>query len=141
MNINVELIFKAFFLVSLAIISIIDLRKLYIPNSLSFSLIVIGILYNWLYKDSLPSSLFGLALYSTPFAIIHGYLSDLLNKEVLGFGDIKLAMGIGASVGFSSFENIYLFFLYSFVIGSIYAIYLLIKIKKREIQISIIPFK
>lgn len=140
MTVNIDLIFKTLFFISLIVISIIDFKKLYIPNFYTFTLLVMGLLYNWLYKDNIISSILGIALYSIPFSLIYGYLSDFLNKEVLGYGDVKLSMGIGACLGFTSFENIYFFFLYSFVIGSVYAVYLLIKIKKRDVQLPFGPF-
>lgn len=140
MAFNSDLIFKLFFLIILLIISVIDLKKLYIPNILSFALILLGVLYQGYFKEDLAGSILGIAMYSIPFSILYGYVSDLLDKEVLGYGDVKLAMGIGSCIGFNSFEKVYLFFMYSFLVGAVYAVYLLIKIKKRDIQLPFGPF-
>lgn len=140
LDFNIDMLVKVVVALLLLIISIVDLKKLYIPNFLTFILIIIGMGYNFIFKGSLENSILGMGVYSIPFSLIYGYLSDLLDKEVLGYGDIKLAMGIGAYLGYTNLWDVYLFFTYSFFIGSIYAIYLLIKIKKRDIQLPFAPF-
>lgn len=127
----------------LIIISVIDLRKLYIPNFLTAALILIGLIYNQFVKDNLLNSFLGMGAYSIPFSLIYGYVSDFLDKEVLGYGDIKLAMGIGAYLGFTNFQNMYLFFLISYITASVYSVYVLLKnrgSKKQDIQIPFAPF-
>ncbi|MBP6063205.1 MAG: prepilin peptidase [Fusobacteriaceae bacterium] len=140
MTLNSEVIFKFFFVIILVIISVVDLKKFYIPNILSFMLILLGVIYKGYFTQGLASSIIGIAMYSIPFSIIYGYVSDILDKEVLGYGDVKLAMGIGACVGFHSFEKVYIFFIYSFLVGALYAAYLFLKIKKRDIQLPFGPF-
>ncbi|MGL5950573.1 MAG: prepilin peptidase, partial [Cetobacterium sp.] len=79
----------------------------------------------------------GMGIASLPFSLIYGYVSELLDREVLGYGDVKLAMGIGACLTYTNFFEAYLFFLLSFVVGAVYGIFLLIKIKlKREEEAS-----
>lgn len=124
----------------LIIISIIDSKKLYIPNSLSILIIFLGIFYNFYFKDNLFNSILGMALYSLPFSLIYGFISDLLNKEVMGYGDIKLTMGIGSFLAFTNLENIYSFFMYTYLSASIYAIYILIKTRKKYIEFPFAPF-
>lgn len=139
-SMSINLLFKAVVIIILVSISIIDIYKFYIPNSLNLSLILIGIFYNFFFRDNLVNSILGVGLYSVPFSLIYGYISDFLNKEVLGYGDIKLAMGIGAVLGYTSLLQAYLFFLYSFLIGAIYAVYLLMKNKEKNVEMPFGPF-
>lgn len=124
----------------LLIISYIDFKTMEIPNTLTLLLIISGLSYNWYFNDRLFSAFIGMGVYSLPFSLIYGYVSDLYDKEVLGFGDVKLAMGIGAVLTYRNFYDLYLFFFASFLLAAIYAIFLLIKIKKRDIEFPFGPF-
>lgn len=140
---HITLITNLLVIILLIIISVIDLKKLYIPNFLTVALIIIGLIYNQFIKDNLLNSFLGMGVYSIPFSLIYGYVSDLLDKEVLGYGDIKLAMGVGAYLGFTNFQNMYLFFLISYITASVYCVYILLKnrgSKKQNIQIPFAPF-
>ena len=80
-----------------------------------------------------------MGIYTLPLLFLYGYLSDILNKEVFGFGDIKLLMTLGYILGYSNFFDIYLFYLISFISASFIGIILLIrKTKRKEIPFS--PF-
>lgn len=122
-------IFSLAVVLLLLIISIIDIKKMELPDSLTFLLIVLGLVYHGFYTGRITESVIGMGLYALPFSLIYGYVSEIIQKEALGFGDVKLAMGIGACLTYTSLEEAYLFFLFSFVIGAIYSIFLLIKIK------------
>ena len=116
-------------IIILSIIMWIDIKKLYIPNFLNLLLLIIAI----------ENSIIGMGIYTLPLLFLYGYLSDILNKEVFGFGDIKLLMTLGYILGYSNFFDIYLFYLISFISASFIGIILLIrKIKRKEIPFS--PF-
>lgn len=138
--ISLDVAVRIVIIIILIAISIIDFRKTYIPNPLTLSLIIIGIFYNGFFKNNLERAILGMGMYSILFSLIYGYFSDLLGKEVLGYGDVKLSMGVGAYLGYTNLENIYNFFMYSFLVGAMYAVFLLIKFKKRDIQIPFGPF-
>lgn len=137
-----SIIFQGAIVIILLLISYIDIKTRELPNSLTLLLILLGVGYNLFFDNRIVESVIGMGTYSLPFSLIYGYISDIYGKDVLGFGDIKLAMGVGAVLTFSNFYNLYLFFLGSFVTASIYCIYLLIKIKKnpREVEIPFAPF-
>jgi leader peptidase (prepilin peptidase)/N-methyltransferase len=73
--------------------------------------------------------------------MIYGYGERVFKKEVLGFGDVKLAAGIGSLVGYFGFYRMHLFVTTSFVAGAVYGIYLLVTKKKgREGEVPFGPF-
>ena len=125
----------------LLIIFFIDLKHYIIPDSLNFSLILIGIIKNFTTQDllkfnyNLPDSLFGGALgYLTIWLIIFIY-KRIRNKEAMGLGDAKLLSAFGFLLGFQSVLPIV--FIAS-ISGLIYVLPSLI-INKKNLQ-NIIPF-
>lgn len=126
----------------LIVISYIDINEYYIPDRFSFSLFIIGILFSFIPGGVSPESSFiGAAAYGFPFLFLYILGEDLLKKEVMGFGDIKLGIGIGAVLGYSGFYNFYIFFTFCFVIGAAVSILLiLLKIKSRKDLIPFGPF-
>jgi len=125
----------------LLIIFFIDLKHYIIPDSLNFSLILIGIIKNFTTQDllkfnyNLPDSLFGGALgYLIIWLIIFIY-KKIRNKEAMGLGDAKLLSAFGFLLGFQAVLPIV--FIASFT-GLIYVLPSLI-INKKSLQ-NIIPF-
>jgi len=106
-----------------------DLKKMIIPDELSFLLIVIGLgarLFNGDFLDGLYGVALGFGIY---FAIrfVSGFI---FKRETLGLGDCKLGAGIGAVWG--SIFVIYTIYL-SFIIGALLGgILLALSFKKRQ---------
>ena len=126
-------------IIILSIIMWIDIKKLYIPNFLNLLLLIIAIYLKKFDYEIIEICIIGMGIYTLPLLFLYGYLSDILNKEVFGFGDIKLLMTLGYILGYSNFFDIYLFYLISFISASFIGIILLIrKIKRKEIPFS--PF-
>lgn len=137
--------FKIVMISLLFLISWIDIRKKEIPDSLSLGMIILGVIYNTIIKGRLEESLLGIGAYSLPFILIYGYLHRVFKKETLGFGDVKLSMGIGAALTFSSFGQVYWLFSGSFILGGVYCVALfiwkrLVKKEKEEEEIPFAPF-
>ncbi|MGL6064700.1 MAG: prepilin peptidase [Fusobacteriaceae bacterium] len=82
----------------------------------------------------------GIGMYSLPYSILYGYGSDYYNEEVLGYGDVKLVMGIGGWIGYIGLYSIYIFFMMSFVVASLYCIYVYFRKKEAERKIPFSPF-
>ena len=125
----------------LLIIFFIDLKHYIIPDSLNFSLILIGIFKNFSTQDllkfnyNLPDSLFGGALgYLIIWLIIFIY-KKIRNKEAMGLGDAKLLSAFGFLLGVQAVLPI--IFIASLT-GLIYVLPSLI-INKKNLQ-NIIPF-
>lgn len=116
----------------------IDFKKLYIPNILNF-LFLVGVVF---YKGiEIESSVIGAGIYPLPLIILYGYISDLLKKDVIGFGDIKLMISIGYLLGYTDFYDLYFFYFLAFLLGGVYGIVLLIIRKEnREVQMPFSPF-
>lgn len=123
----------------LIIIMYIDVRKLYIPNFLNFSLLIIAIYLKKFDYEIVENSVIGMGVYTLPLIFLYGYLSDILGREVFGFGDIKLLLSLGYILGYSNFFDVYLYYLISFISASFIGIISLIrKYKRKEIPFS--PF-
>lgn len=133
---------KYFIFVSILIsLSIIDIKNYFLPDSLTFSLIILGIILASISGISYEVAFVGASAYAFPFLLIYGYGEYVFKKEAMGFGDIKLAAGIGSFLGYQGFFNLYLYFTITFVIGAIISLSLIrLKIKERTSQIAFAPY-
>lgn len=123
----------------LFVIIYIDIKKLYIPNTLNILLFILSIIFKGFEFKTIENSIIGMGLYPLPLLILYGYLSDLLGKEVFGFGDIKILMNFGYILGYSNFFDIYIYYLISFISASIIGVLFLLRREKRK-EIPFSPF-
>lgn len=123
----------------LFLIICIDIKKLYIPNTLNILLFILSIIFKGFEFNIIENSIIGMGLYPLPLLILYGYLSDLLGKEVFGFGDIKILMNFGYILGYSNFFDIYIYYLISFISASIIGVLFLLRREKRK-EIPFSPF-
>ena len=125
------------FIVFLIPIFFIDLEKQIIPNTLSYPLIILGLAFAF-FSGSFLSSLMGVGLGAGLFLVIRIVSFLFLKQESMGFGDVKLAAGIGSFLGWS--QALLSFFL-SFLLGAIVSVFLLtFHIKRRKDRIPFAPF-
>ena len=75
-------------IIILSIIMWIDIKKLYIPNFFNLLLLIIAVYLKTFDYEIIENSIIGMGIYTLPLLFLYGYLSDILNKEVFGFGDI-----------------------------------------------------
>jgi len=115
----------------------IDLNDRIIPNSLSYSILILGLLFSLLTK-SLLSTLLGMGIGAGLFLGIYLLGSFFLKEESLGVGDIKLAAGIGAFLGWK--DALLCFFLSSILGGVVAGLLLLAHVKGRRERIPFAPF-
>ena len=133
-----ELIIAASILI---IASGIDWEQYYIPDRFTLGLLALGHGFSFFNGVGIERSFMGSAAYGFLFVMIYGYGERIFKKEVLGFGDVKLAAGIGSLVGYFGFYRMHLFVTTSFVTGAVYGIYLLVtKRKGREGEVPFGPF-
>ena len=123
----------------LFVIIYIDIKTLYIPNTLNILLFILSIIFKGFEFNTIENSIIGMGLYPLPLLILYGYLSDLLGKEVFGFGDIKILMNFGYILGYSNFFDIYIYYLISFISASIIGVLFLLRREKRK-EIPFSPF-
>ncbi len=139
-------VFYAFIFGLLEVIAIYDIRHKIIPNGLVYTFIILSVLKLFLFffcnqfTFNLNNTFDLLApiLLFLPFALLWLFSGG----RWMGFGDAKLALGIGALVGFISGVSTIIL---AFWIGSIWALILLIlnKTKRRTKKVawnSEIPF-
>lgn len=133
---------KFFIFVSILLsAAIIDIKSYFLPDSLTFSLIILGIISATVSHMNYEISFMGAAAYAFPFLLLYGYGEYIFKKEAMGFGDIKLAAGIGSFLGYAGFFNLYLYITITFVIGSVVSLTLIrLKIKERTSQIAFAPY-
>lgn len=124
----------------LFLIVISDIKKMIIPNRLTLLLLSLSVILKGNNYLIIENSILGMGTYLLPFLIIYGYVSDFIKKDAIGFGDIKLMMSFGYILGYSDIINIYLFFIYSFILGSIVGIFIAIFKRKLDFQLPFSPF-
>lgn len=134
---NIVLIFLV--AVSLLIL-VIDVKKLYIPNRLNIIFLIGAICYRGMDIYEVENGILGAGVYTLPLLFFYGYGSDIAKKEIMGFGDIKLMVGVGYILGYSNFYTIYIYYLGTFVIAAVFGIVYIIKKKAAKGEIAFSPF-
>lgn len=122
------------------VISVIDVRKLYIPNSLNIIFLIGAICYRGMDIYEVENGILGAGVYTLPLLFFYGYGSDIAKKEIMGFGDIKLMVGIGYILGYSDFYTIYIYYLGTFVIAAIFGAVYIMRKKAVKGEIAFSPF-
>ncbi|MEO0293582.1 MAG: prepilin peptidase [candidate division WOR-3 bacterium] len=134
LGISLELFTFLVFISLLIPISFIDLKTTLIPDSLSISGIVIGLILS-IFRGIAFISFLGAILGAIIILIIITFGKLVYKQDVMGFGDLKLAALIGAFLGWA---GLLLVVMVSALLGSIYG---LIQIRRRKLSIkSQIPY-
>jgi len=121
-------------------IVLIDIKKLIIPDILSILFLIVIIIQKGFYYSTIERSTLGMGVYILPFLFIYGYVSEFLKKELVGFGDIKLLMGIGYYMGYQSFYELYVYYFVTFLLATIFIITSFIIFRKIKREIPFAPF-
>ena len=133
-GISLELLTFLVFTTLLIPISFIDFSTMLIPDSLSISGIIIGLLLS-MFRGIIVVSCIGAAVGAIYILIIIHIGKAVYKKDVMGYGDIKLAAMVGAFVGWDSFL---LTILFSSLFGSLFG---LVQIKRGKSSMkSLIPY-
>lgn len=135
MNIVIEIIKYCIFLE----IVWIDIKRKIIPEKSVIILLIIGLILA-LQSHNLEKYYLGICAYSMPMIVLY-ILEDYVNKTLIGFGDIKLMMGIGGLLKYTGMENVMNFYiiLYSFS-GIVAFLFLFLKKWKKYEYIPFAPF-
>lgn len=135
MNIVIEIIKYCIFLE----IVWIDIKRKIIPEKSVIILLIIGLILA-LQSHNLEKYYLGICAYSMPMIVLY-ILEDYINKTLIGFGDIKLMMGIGGLLKYTGVENVMNFYiiLYSFS-GIVAFLFLFLKKWKKYEYIPFAPF-
>jgi prepilin signal peptidase PulO-like enzyme (type II secretory pathway) len=115
-------IIKSLLVLTLLYLAYIDWRTFRLPNVITFPLIILGILFNWLSDlrlTSLTFAILGTALgYGSLWTLNAGYRL-LKNRNGIGMGDAKLLAALGAWLGWNAIPNILLAGSITGIIGGI----------------------
>ena len=132
----------------LFLVMYIDINKKYIPNILNFSILILSVFIYGL--NRVDSFFIGASCYTLPILIFYGYMSDILKKEVFGFGDIKLIIALGGLLyqgEINIFLQIYIFYLLVFSLASLYIIIYIVtsycrnkSVKIRGVELAFAPY-
>ena len=119
-------------------ICIIDIRKKIIPDRGFIILVIIGLLKSML-NTNIEGYFLGMCVYPMPLIILY-ILEDYFKKELIGFGDIKLMMGIGGNMGYKSLAEVVKFYHVVYFLAGITVILFLLYMKYKGKKAEYIPF-
>ena len=131
-------IFEIIEYITLFYICIIDIRKKIIPDRGFIILVIIGLLKSML-NANIEGYFLGMCVYPMPLIILH-ILEDYFKKELIGFGDIKLMMGIGGNLGYKNLAEIVKFYHAVYFFAGIMAILFILYLKYKGKKAEYIPF-
>ena len=124
--------------IALFYICIIDIRKKIIPDRGFIILVIIGLLKSML-KANVEGYFLGMCVYPMPLVILY-ILEDYFKKELIGFGDIKLMMGIGGNMGYKTLAEVVKFYHVVYFLAGITVILFLFYMKYKGKKSEYIPF-
>ena len=119
-------------------ICIIDIRKKIIPDRGFIILVIIGLLKSML-NTNIEGYFLGMCVYPMPLIILY-ILEDYFTKELIGFGDIKLMMGIGGNMGYKNLAEVVKYYHAVYFIAGITVILFIIYFRYRGKKAEYIPF-
>ena len=119
-------------------ICIIDIRKKIIPDRGFIILVIIGLLKSML-NANVEGYFLGMCVYPMPLIILY-ILEDYFKKELIGFGDIKLMMVIGGSLGYKNLAEVVKYYHVVYFLAGITVILFLLYLKHKGKKAEYIPF-
>ena len=124
--------------IALFYICIIDIRKKIIPDRGLIILVIIGLLKGMI-NTNIEGYFLGMCVYPMPLIILY-ILEDYFKKELIGFGDIKLMMGIGGNLGYKNLAEIVKFYHAVYFLAGIMVILFILYLKNKGKKAEYIPF-
>ena len=137
-GLNAVHIFEIIEYITFFYICMTDIKKKIIPDSGFVILIITGLLKGMV-KGNLEGYFLGMCVYPMPLIILY-ILEDYFKKELIGFGDIKLMMGIGGNMGYKSLAEVVKFYHVVYFIAGITVILFMLYAKYKAKKAEYIPF-
>lgn len=129
------------FYIFLILTAVKDIKERIISDILNIMIIILGVMKIIFFNGDFEKSIIGMGVFPLVFIIVYGYISEVLKKDVIGFGDIKFMGAAGFYLGYSGIYNLIILyntiFITAFII--VFPLLLLKKIKK-EAEIPFAPF-
>lgn len=137
----IEKLIEILFVIFLVLISIKDFKEKIIPDRYTLGITALGTAKILFCSGDFEKSFIGMGTYPIIFLIIYGYVSDLIKKETIGFGDIKLLGAAGFYMEYSGIYKLIILHNLIFISGFLFVLpALLFKKAERNSEIPFAPF-
>ncbi len=119
-------------------ICIIDLKNKIIHEKSVFLILISGIVRGLL-NGNMEGYYLGVCSYPMPLILLY-IMEDYFKRELIGFGDIKLLMGIGGLLSYRNIGEIVRFYQVVYIVSGISVVILYPYFKYRGKRLEYIPF-
>ena len=114
----------------LIFIAYYDYKEKIILDSVILLLLIYGIIKS-INTNQLENAFLGACTYPIGLLLIYS-TEDYFKKQLIGFGDVKLMMALGAIAKYKNIYNIVMFYQLLFIISGLYSIMIIVFFKKKK---------